>query len=72
MPVKFTFFFRSGVIDIEAMMASYFFASRAGMIPSQSCLTSSHSTFICSHRASAISMSKPFNSPDGVVSENGG
>ena len=40
-------------------MASYFLASSAGMMPSQSCWTSVHSTFISSQSALAMSMSKP-------------
>ena len=43
MTEKSTRFSRSSVIDIDAMIASNFFASSAGIIPSQSCSTSSHS-----------------------------
>src|SRR3546814_8856190 len=41
--VKSTACLRSSVIDIEAMIASYFLAIRPGIMPSQSCTTNSHS-----------------------------
>ena len=53
-------------------MASYFLASSAGMMPSQSCSTSSHLRPIFSQRAWAISMSKPFSVPSDSFQENGG
>ena len=63
---------RSGVIDIEATMASHLRSIRAGMMPSQSVLTISHSAPMAAHIALAMSMSKPTTSPEEVVSENGG
>ncbi|MNE75277.1 hypothetical protein D3C80_1714210 [compost metagenome] len=56
-----TFFWRSSVITMEATTASYFLASSAGMMPSQSWATSVHSTCIFAHRALAMSTSKPCN-----------
>ena len=70
--VKSTFFLRSSVMSMVAMMASYLRDSSAGMMPSQSCLIRVHFTFISSHRALAMSMSKPFTSPLGSVQEKGG
>jgi hypothetical protein len=70
--VNATDFLRSSVIVIEAMIASYLRALSAGMMPSQSCWTSSHSTFICSHKAQAMSISKPSSLPFGVTWLNGG
>jgi hypothetical protein len=63
---------RSGVIDIEATMASHLRSSRAGMMPSQSVFTISHEAPISAQRALAMSMSKPTTSPAALVSENGG
>src|SRR3546814_10708734 len=68
--VKSTFSLRSSVIDIEAMMASYLRACRAGMMPSQSWVISSHSTFISSQSALAMSMSKPTRLPSGLTSRS--
>ena len=61
-----------GVIDIEAMMASNLPAWSAGMMPSQSCVTNSHSAFISSQSALAISMSKPSSLPSEVRLLKGG
>ena len=72
MPVKSTFFLRSSVVVMDAMIASYFLARSAGMMPSQSCLTSVHSAFRLAYKALAISMSKPFISPSGVISLKNG
>ncbi|MNH23274.1 hypothetical protein D3C79_831650 [compost metagenome] len=57
--MKAIFLRRSSVLIIDATTASYFFAIKAGMMPSQSWATRVHSTFICSHRALVISTSKP-------------
>ena len=72
MPLNATFFLRSSVMDMDAMMASYLRASSAGMMPSQSCCTSVHSAPISAHSALAMSMSKPTSLPSAVTELNGG
>ena len=63
---------RSSVADIEATMASHFFSSSAGMMPSQSTFTSSQVSPISAQSALPMSMSKPTIEPSAAVSENGG
>ena len=53
-------------------MASHFFSSSAGMMPSQSTLTISQVSPISAQSALAMSMSKPTIEPSAAVSENGG
>ena len=62
--MKATCFLRSSVMNIEAMMKSYFLASSPGMMPSQSWATTSHSTPIFAQSACPISTSKPVTLPE--------
>ena len=62
---------RSSVSFMPAMMASYFFALRAGMMPSQSCATISQVTFMRRHRSLARSISKPSSLPPAPVKFQG-
>ena len=62
---------RSAVIDSELMMTSYFFACRPGIMLSQTCSTNTHLRLICSHRARAMSTSKPVGLPSGVLKVKG-
>ena len=64
-------FSRSGVIVIEAMIASTFLAFSAGISPSNDWLTISHSAPICAQSALATSMSKPVSSPEGSTQAKG-
>ncbi|CSC85275.1 Uncharacterised protein [Vibrio cholerae] len=61
--MKSTFFLRSSVIDIAAIMASYLRANSEGIMPSQSCGTILHSTCISAHNALAISTTKTHRFP---------
>ena len=63
---------RSSVADIEATIASHFFSSSAGIMPSQSTFTSSQVSPISAQSAWPMSMSKPTIEPSSAVSENGG
>ncbi|MCY1239825.1 hypothetical protein D9M72_526410 [compost metagenome] len=72
MSEKATLRWRSGVIAMDDTTASYFFASRPGMMPSHSCFTSVQRTFISSHRELAISTSKPARLPSGLTKLYGG
>jgi hypothetical protein len=58
---------RLSVIDMPAMMASYFLAWSDGMMPSQSWATISHFTFMRLHSSLARSISKPSSLPPGAV-----
>ena len=58
--------------DIEAMIVSHFFSSSAGIMPSQSTLSSVQLWPISAQTACAMSMSNPTIEPSGAVSENGG
>ncbi len=57
--MKSTACLRSSVIDMDATMKSNFLAFNAGMMPSQSEVTTSHSVFILAHSALPMSRSKP-------------
>ena len=64
---------RSSVADIEATMASHFFSSSAGMMPSQSTFTSSQVSPICAQSAMAdVDVEAHDRAVVGAVSENGG
>ena len=58
-------------MNIEAMIASIFFAFSAGISPSNDWFTISQSAPICSQSALAMSMSKPVSSPDGSTQAKG-
>ncbi|MCY1451856.1 hypothetical protein D9M71_687450 [compost metagenome] len=70
--MKSTACLRSSVIDMEAAMKSNFLAFSAGMMPSQSEVTISHSACIFTHRALAISTSKPTTLPLASIWLKGG
>ena len=67
-----TRFLRSSVIDIEAEIASNLRLSSAGIMPSHSCLTQVHLAFSSSHKALAMSTSKPCTAPAVSTVLNGG
>jgi hypothetical protein len=69
---KSTTFWRSGVIETEAITMSSFFACRPGIMPSKSCCTSVHCAFISAQSALAMSMSKPTILPSAPTELNGG
>ena len=52
-------------MNIEAMIASIFFAFSAGISPSNDWFTISQVAPICLQSALAMSTSKPVSSPDG-------
>ncbi|MDT4873362.1 hypothetical protein FQZ97_1086010 [compost metagenome] len=70
--MKSTACLRSSVIDMEAARKSNFLALRAGMMPSQSEVTTLHSAFILAHSAWAISTSKPTTWPLASIRLKGG
>ncbi|MCY1451276.1 hypothetical protein D9M71_681330 [compost metagenome] len=70
--MKSTACLRSSVMDIEEIRKSNFLAFSAGMMPSQSEVTTVHSTFILAHRASPMSLSKPTTWPLASLLLNGG
>ena len=53
-------------------MASYFLASKPGIMPSQSWTTNSHLKCAALHSAFAMSMSKPISLPLESIELNGG
>ena len=57
---------------MDAIMVSNFLASKAGIMPSHSCSTSTHSRSSRLQTSCAKSMSKPFSVPSASFHENGG
>ena len=62
---------RLSVMFMPAMIASYLDAFSAGMMPSQSCATTSHCTFMRPQSSLARSTSKPSSLPPGAVKFHG-